>query len=483
MAIFKKQSLKTENKKTRAAELTLRQSIYPLALVTVLFFLWGFSYGLLDTLNKHFQNTLGITRARSSGLQAAYFGAYPLASLGHANWILRHYGYKPVFIWGLCLYGVGALIAWPCILHRSFGGFCAAIFIIGNGLGSLETAANPYITVCGPPRYAEMRINISQAFNGIGTVVAPVLGSYVFFLKTADDTQALKNVQWVYLAIACFVFVLAIVFYFSPIPEITDADMAFQAEETHANTDILPFHKQYRLFHAAFAQFCYTGSQVAIASYFINYVTETRANTSSALGAKFLAGAQGAFALGRFTGVGLMKYVRPRWVFLLYLTMCIVFIAPSITQRGNTGMSMLYITLFFESICFPTIVALGMRGLGKYTKRGSGFIVGGVSGGACVPPLLGAAADANNSTAIAISVPLAFFVAAWSYSLCVNFVPSYRDPADKFATAKIGIENAGAGPVVDDEESAVGSGVEKGGVVENENVGEHVSNSPEVKTA
>lgn len=154
-----------DDQRTKAAEITLRQSIYPLALVTTLFFLWGFSYGLLDTLNKHFQNTLHITRARSSGLQAAYFGytfslhlveinkssnligrAYPLASLGHANWILRHYGYKPVFIWGLCLYGIGALVAWPCILHRSFGGFCAAIFIIGNGLGSLETAANPFIT-------------------------------------------------------------------------------------------------------------------------------------------------------------------------------------------------------------------------------------------------------------------------------------------------------------------------------------------------
>jgi len=285
-----------------------------------------------------------------------------------------------------------------------------------------------------------LRINISQAFNGVGTVVAPVLGSYVFFLKTGDDEQALKNVQWVYLGIACFVFFLAVVFYFAPIPEITDADMAYQAEETHAGTDVKPFWKQYRLFHAAFAQFCYTGAQVAIAGYFINYVTETRPNTSSALGSKFLAGAQGSFALGRFTGVLLMKFIRPRLVFLFYLSMCIAFISPSITQRGNTGMSMLYVTLFFESICFPTIVALGMRGLGKYTKRGSGFIIGGVAGGACVPPLLGAAADAQNSTAKAMSVPLAFFIAAWTYSLCVNFVPAYRDPADKFTTAKIGLE-------------------------------------------
>lgn len=207
---------------------------------------------------------LHIDRARSAGLQAAYFGAYPLSSLGHAAWILRHYGYKATFVWGLFLYGLGAIIAIPCIIAKSFGGFCAAIFVIGNGLGSLETAANPYITVCGPPRYSEMRINLSQAFNGIGTVVAPLMGSYVFFNNLSDE-EALRNVQWVYLAITVFVWLLAVVFWMARIPEVTDADMAHQAQETHAGFDDKPFVKQYRLFHAAFAQFCYTGAQVAIA--------------------------------------------------------------------------------------------------------------------------------------------------------------------------------------------------------------------------
>jgi FHS family L-fucose permease-like MFS transporter len=230
--------------------------------------------------------------------------------------------------------------------------------------------------------------------------------------------------------------------------------MAFQAESTHAGTDIKPFRKQYRLFHATFAQFCYTGAQVAIAGAFINYVTETRVingiETSAADGARFLAGAQGTFTLGRFVGSALMKFVRPRWVFLVFMTLCIIFIIPSITERGNTGMSMLYIVLFFESIIFPTIVALGMRGLGKYSKRGSGFIVAGVSGGAVVPPLLFAASDTKGTprpldgyspTAIAMTVPMAFFVAAWSYAYCVNFVPRYRDVADSFSTTSIGIEN------------------------------------------
>ena len=168
-------------------------------------------------------------------MQAAYFGAYPLASLGHANWLLRHWGYKTVFIWGLFLFGTGALLTWPCLVYRSFGGFCAATFVIGNGLGSLETAANPYrecslsvfweesvadtrlVAVCGPPRYSELRINLAQAFNGIGTVVAPVLGSYVFFVDVGEGSEALRNVQWVYLAIACFVYILAVVFYFATV--------------------------------------------------------------------------------------------------------------------------------------------------------------------------------------------------------------------------------------------------------------------------
>jgi FHS family L-fucose permease-like MFS transporter len=205
--------------------------------------------------------------------------------------------------------------------------------------------------------------------------------------------------------------------------------MAFQAEETHAGTDVKPFRKQYRLFHATFAQFCYTGAQVAVAGAFINYVTETRVTskgrTDSAGAARFLAGAQGTFTAGRFIGSALMKFVKPRMVFFVFMTMCII---------------------------FPTIVALGMRGLGKYSKRGSGFIVAGVAGGAVVPPLLFVASDAQGQpnyaghapTATAMVVPMAFFIAAWSYPFCVNFVPAYRNVADSFSTTDIGIANAHA---------------------------------------
>ncbi|KAK8206186.1 putative l-fucose permease [Phyllosticta capitalensis] len=469
---------------TRASELTVRESLMPLFLVTILYFLWvrlaqvillldngnsdgrlpqGFAYGLLDTLNKHFQNQLHITRARSSGLQGAYFGAYPLASLGFANYTLRHYGYKATFMLGLILYGIGALCMWPAGLNKSFGGFCGATVVIGSGLGSLETAANPFMAVCGPPKYAELRINLAQAVQAVGTVVGPVLGAHVFFKNTGNDENSLKSVQWVYLAIGVFVFALAGVFYIAQIPEVTDADMALQAEETHAGTNDEPFRKQYKLFHAAAAQWCYTGAQVAIATYFINYVTETRPGTSNSTAANFLAVAQGCFAIGRFSGSVLMRFVRPRIVFLAYLTGVVAFNAAAIDTVGNTGLAMLNLTLFFESVCFPTIVALGIRGLGRHTKRGAGLIIAGVSGGAAVPAMLGAVADNKNDTGFAMVVPTCFMIASWSYAICVNYVPAYRDVADKIGESSIGLDGEGGavkakalGGGGGDEESGLG---------------------------
>lgn len=144
---------------------------------------------------------------------------------------------------------------------------------------------------------------------------------------------------------------------------------------------------------------------VAIAGYFINYVKDTWPGTPDATSAKYLAGAQGAFAVGRFLGSGIMKFVRARWVFLVYLSCTVAFLAASVTQTRQVGVVMLFMTLFFESVCFPTIMALGIRGLGRHYKRGSGFIVGGVCGGAVVPPILGHVADMRDNTGFAFIVP------------------------------------------------------------------------------
>ncbi|KAJ7743595.1 hypothetical protein B0H16DRAFT_1463584 [Mycena metata] len=509
---FRPHSLRVGDRITNASQLTLRKPLWPLFLVTIVYFLWGFAWGLLDTLNKHFQNTLGITRTRSSGLQAAYCAAYPLASLGYGNWVLRHYGYRAVLIMGLCLEGIGTPLMWPAALKHLFGGFCdvshstshsllthliyhrlsafsptyrqrdelnlshqpsrttpgieptvawaptcqrlagdvlsllrlcvapgllpPSTFVLqasAPGQHDLDTtlvsrrptpsssAANPYMA--GTLSYWS-----AQAVQAIGIVVGPVLGSYIFFKDTAPS--------------AFVDFVVQVVFYLSVIPEVTDTDMAEQAYLTHVDEGEKPFFKEYKVFYASFAQFCYVGAQVAITSYFINYATETRAGTSSTTAAKLLAGAQGCFTIGRFSGSAIMAFIRPRKVFLAYLTLVIVFCSAAITQRGNTGIAMLMVTLYFES-------------------RGLGWIVAGVVGGACVPPLTAKVADLHNSTALAMVVPVCFFIASWTYTICCNFVPAFRDVMDRVGDSNLGLEGTGSTADVEVVEKETNSSIEK----------------------
>jgi FHS family L-fucose permease-like MFS transporter len=234
--------------------------------------------------------------------------------------------------------------------------------------------------------------------------------------------------------------------------------MAYQAQETHVGADDKPFIKQYRLFHAAFAQFCYTGAQVAIASFFINYATATRPNTDDSAGAQLFAGAQAAFTVGRFLGVVLMKFIKPRLVFLAFISCCIIFMIPAIALPDTVGygkykviptssapVAMGFMVLFFESICFPTIVGLGMRGLGRHTKRGSGYIIAGVAGGAVVPPLTGVAND-HHGNAIGFVVPLIFLAAAWTYAFAVNFIPAYVKVVDSFGETEVGLKGRDVDP-------------------------------------
>ena len=346
---------------------------------------------------------------------------------------------------------------WPSGIKRSFGGFCGSMFIVGSGLSTLETSANPFIATCGPPRYSEMRLNLAQAFQAVGTVVAPILAAYVLFKDVGSPGgKSLQSVQWVYLGIAAFVFLLAIVFFFAPIPEVTDADMADQAEQTiEDGTNYMdkPLRKQYTLFYGVAAQFCYVGAQVAIAGYFINYVVEVRPGTSSATGSNQLAIAQGLFAIGRFVAGISMKVVKPRWILLIFMTMIIVFISAAMGAKGNGGIACLSLVLFFESCIFPTIFTLSLRGLGRHTKRGASFIVASVSGGAVFPPILGAVSDLR-STRIAMAVPLAGFLVSWSFPIYLNLFKAKE--LDGYRAAKVGIVNAN-----DDSESQLGRNNEK----------------------
>jgi len=439
----------SNTKVTGASQLTLRQSLFPCALVTILFFLWGFAYGLLDVLNSHFQKVLGVTQGQAAGLSGAYFGAYFLAPLTFSGYTVRRWGFRWCFILGLVLYGIGAFMMWPSGVKLSFGGFVGSMFIVGSGLGSLETAADPFLSICGPPRYSDIRLNLAQSFQAIGTVVSPLIASKAFFSNGNETNVA--SVQWTYLAVGIFVFCLAVVFYFAPIPEVTDSDMADGEEQnTMYETGYVdkPLHKQFTLFWGVAAQFCYVGSQVAIANYFINYVQVVRPGTSQATASNLLAMAQGLFAIGRFTSSLLLRYLRPRHVLWGFMTMIIIFISCAIGVDGNGGIATLALVLFFESTCFPTIFTLSLRGLGRHTKRGGTFLVASVSGGAVFPPMLGAVADARGGdTQTAMVIPLVGFVIAWTFPLYLNLYQAQR--LDNYRLSELGIKKLNPAAVLD----------------------------------
>lgn len=277
-------------------------------------------------------------------------------------------------------------------------------------------------------------MEISQAFQAIGSVVAPLLAARVFFSHT--DPTDISKVQWVYLGIAAFVFLLAVVFFFSPIPEVTDADMELQAEHSANDTGYTdrPMSKQYKLFFGVAAQFCYVGAQVGVAANFISYTVES-AGLSHAQATDRYALAQGLFAIGRFAAAGLMMYVKPRLVLMWFMTFIMLFISLAIGVKGEAGVAFLCLVLFFESCVFPTIFTLSIRGLGRHTKRGSSFIVAAVSGGALFPSLTGLVADSKGYH-ISMCVPLIGFFVSFVFPIFLNTV--YKRELDGFRESKIG---------------------------------------------
>lgn len=251
-----------------------KESYYPLALVTVLFFLWGFAYGLLDVLNSQFQLIVRMSTGQSLGLHSSYFGAYFVGPLTIGRLILRKWGFRATFITGLCIYGCGTLIFWPSAVLASFPAFLISNFIVGLGLSILEIAANPFIALCGPSKYSETRLNLAQGIQAVGSVVSPLLARRVLFTSVLD-APSLIDVQWTYLGIALFVVLLAVAFYYLPIPEASDDDLEAVADRRHSvnSRKIIGVKVVYAtLALGVFSQFCYVGGQEAVAGIFREYV-------------------------------------------------------------------------------------------------------------------------------------------------------------------------------------------------------------------
>ena len=388
-----------------------KKFLLPIILVTSLFFLWGFAYGLLDVLNKHFQETLDITKGRSMWLQAAYFGAYFLIALP-AGLFMQSLGYKKGIIFGLLLYAVGALLFYPSAQNASFSFFLLALFILASGLTFLETAANPYITVLGRPETSEFRLNLSQSFNGVGAFLGPLVGGLLFFGdESSTGTAGLESVQWVYIAIAVVVLVVAAFFLRTPMPEIIEEQANFNTEQTGRG-----LLQQSHFIWAVVTQFFYVAAQVGIAALFINYCTEKGLGISNEKASYLLSGSLLLFTIGRFAGTALMKWIAPHRLLAIYAFINIMLSAGVIWLQGMISIYTLMAIFFFESIMFPTIFALGVKNLGGATKKGSSFIIMSIVGGALVPLAMGALAE-RYSTPFSYIVPLVCFLIVFAFAV------------------------------------------------------------------
>ena len=386
-----------------------------LILVTTLFFLWGFAYGLLDVLNKHFQNVLGITKLQSTGLQVAYFGSYFCFPPLVGGPVIRKWGYKVGIMLGLGLYVSGALFFWPAAKYLSFGAFVGATFVMACGLSELETAANPYISVLGDPKTASFRLNFSQSFNGVGSFVGPLIASNAFF--SGSNITSLTSVQYVYLGIAVAVGLIAIGFAFVHVPEISDELMLEQAIASgDAEIAARPLHKQWHTIFGFCAQFVYVASQVTLASFFLNYVTEVDKNIPDSMASNLLSVALATFTVGRFISTFLMRYFKPRYILACWAFFATLFCGLTIGLRGIPAVVVLILIFFFESCMYPTIFTLAIQDLGANTKKGSSLLIMGVGGGAVFPPIQGAIADAAG-TPVSQVVPMVGYCFVFLYAL------------------------------------------------------------------
>ncbi|UCB33188.1 L-fucose:H+ symporter permease (plasmid) [Duffyella gerundensis] len=379
-------------------------------LVTTLFFLWGLSYGLLDVLNKHFQDVLHVNKAQSGLLQAAYFGAYFIVALP-AGFFMDRFGYKAGILVGLCLYALGALLFVPAASAGSFALFLFALFVIALGLGCLETAANPFATVLGDPAGAERRLNLSQSFNGLGQFIGPVIGGSLFFSATQSTAaDGLSSVKTTYVAIAVLVLLIAFLFSRTRLPDIRE-------QSTDAERGIEKGLWQHGHFTGGvIAQFFYVAAQVGVGAFFINYTTEHWHTLSNQNASYLLSVGMISFMVGRFFSTWLMGFVRPATLLVAYALINIVLCGVVVAGIDNVSVIALVAIFFFMSIMFPTIFAMGVKNMGKQTKRASSVMIMAIVGGAIMPYLMGAIADHYN-TAVSYALPMICFVVVLFYAM------------------------------------------------------------------
>jgi len=400
--------------------------LIPFILITSLFFLWGVAHGMLDTLNKHFQDMLNMSKAQSGMIQFSVYTAYFGMALP-AGYFMKRFGYRRGIILGLILFSSGAFLIAATTSFESFWIFLICLFIMGCGLATLETAANPYTTKLGPKESAERRINFSQSFNGLAWVVGPLVGLFIYGNNSSVEGEKLSSMILPYSVIGGTVFLVALLFVFTKLPEIAeenDSDENTATASASPDKDI-PLIKQRHFVLGVIAQFCYVAAQTGVFSYLINFVTDVNQNPhfDVASGPYFLSIGFALFMIGRMSGSFMMGYFQPKKLLAIYALMCCLLLPVVSAGAGWISLIALYGVFFFMSVMFPTIFAMSIKDLGPKTKKASSFLVMSIVGGAVFPPVMGLIADKYNMS-VGFFAPIPFFAFILYYALKGSSVKS-----------------------------------------------------------
>jgi FHS family L-fucose permease-like MFS transporter len=396
------------------------------ALTSTLFFAWGLASQFNDLLLHHFQKALDLTRTQASFTQFAFYIGYFCAPLPAAM-IIRRLGYKKTIIIGLAFYALGAFLFVPAAHLRVYGVFLAALYIIAIGAGFLETSANPYIAILGAPETASPRLNFAQAFNGVATVLGPLVGGYVIFSGVEYTPAQLAAMPpdaidaWrageaaavgpPYLVLGILMVAIAAAIAITRYP-------ALRGEVTPEGRGS-PFAvlKRPRVLYAVVAQFFYCGAQVGIWSLLVDFSKEA-ANVPERTGATvYLLATMIAFCVGRFAGAWAQRFMVPARQLAVYCCCNIVLCCLAATLGGFPSIYAMVATSFFMSIMFPTIFALGLEGLGHETEFASSFIVMAICGAGVVPPVMSVIADHAGALHWGLFVPAFCYLVVLSFAL------------------------------------------------------------------
>ena len=399
-----------------------RSYIIPFALLCSLFFLWAVANNLNDILLPQFQAGL---------IQSAFYFGYFIIPIP-AGILMKKLSYKAGIITGLFLYALGAALFWPAAEIMNYTLFLVGLFIIAAGLGCLETAANPFVTVLGPESSGHFRLNLAQTFNSFGAIIAVVFGQSLILSNVPHQSQdvldkmspeqlsaykhsLVLSVQTPYMIIVAIVLLVALLIMLTKFPAL-QSDNHSDAKQGSFSASLSRLARIRHWRWAVLAQFCYVGAQTACWSYLIRYAVEEIPGMTAGFAANYLTGTMVCFFIGRFTGTWLISRFAPHKVLAAYALIAMALCLISAFAGGHVGLIALTLCSAFMSIQYPTIFSLGIKNLGQDTKYGSSFIVMTIIGGGIVTPVMGFVSDAAGNIPTAELIPALCFAVIFIFA-------------------------------------------------------------------